>query len=76
MTKEMADIIETFKGEKSPLSNLYCCEEGYEIQDRGTSFSLSEHYYQFKMLKAHDKGEEAYLLLVEETGFQAMKKAQ
>ena len=76
MTEEMADMIETFKGEKLPLSNLHCCNEGCEIQDRGTLFRSSEHHYQFKKLKAHDKGEEAYLLLAEEKGFQAMKKAQ
>ncbi len=36
----------------------------------------SEHHYQFKKLKAHNKGEEAYLLVAEETGFKAMKRAQ
>ncbi len=40
------------------------------------SFRSSKHQYQFKKLKAHDKGKEAHLLLLEESGFQAMKKAQ
>ena len=47
-----------------------------EIKDFGTSFSTSEHHYQFKKLKAHDKGAEAYELLIEEDSFKAMKKAK
>ena len=40
------------------------------------SFPSSEYYYQFKRLKHHDLGEEAYLLLTEADSFRAMKKAK
>ena len=47
------------------------------IADKGTTFPTSEHHYQFKKLKCHDMGEEAYLLLADQkTGFDAMKKAK
>ncbi len=39
----------------------------------GTTFPTSEHHYQFKKLKAHDKGAEAYELLMEEDSFKAIK---
>ena len=76
ITDEMAEMTELFHGQDSVLSNLHHCEDGYEIKDYGTSFPTSEHHYQFKKLKAHDKGEEAWLLLSKELGFQAMKAAQ
>ena len=76
MTEEMAEMTELFHGQDSVLSNLHCCEDGCEIKDYSTSFPTSEHHYQFKKLKAHDKGEEAWLLLSEDSGFQAMKSAQ
>ncbi len=74
MTEEMADMIETFHGQDSPLFNLHSCPEGCEIKDQGTSFLTSEHHYQFKKLKVYDKGGEAYLILAEESGFKAMKR--
>ncbi len=69
-------MVETFCGGKCQLSNLHQCPEGCIISDRGTTFAMSEHHYQFKKLKAHDMGEEAYLLLAEESGFDAMKKVK
>ncbi len=76
MMDEMAETTELFCGQDSVLSNLHCCEDGCEIKDYSTSFPTSEHHYQFKKLKAHDKGGEAWLLLSEESGFQVMKAAQ
>ena len=76
MTDEMAEMTELFRGQDSVLSNLHCCEDSCEIKDYSTSFPTSEHHYQFKKLKAHDKGGEAWLLLSEESGFQVMKAAQ
>ncbi len=70
------EMVETFCGGKCQLSNLHQCPEGSVISDRGTTFAMSEHHYQFKKLKAHDMGEEAYLHLAEESGFDAMKKVK
>ncbi len=75
-TEIMAETVETFRGGKSQLSNLHICPEGCEIQDAGTTFLSSEHHYQFKKLKHHDLGEEAFLLLTEEDLFKAIKKAE
>ncbi len=70
------ETLETFRGGKCQLSNLHTCPKGCVLSDKGTTFPTSEHHYQFKKLKDHDMGEEAYLLLTEETGFDAMKKAK
>ncbi len=72
----VVETVETFCGGKCQLSNLHQCPEGCVISDRGTTFATNEHHYQFKKLKAHDTGEEAYLLLTKESGFDAMKKAK
>ena len=42
----------------------------------GTKFDTSEHHYQFKKLKFHDKGVEAYDMLLQEDSFKAMKIAK
>ena len=52
----MMDTVETFRGGKCQLSNLHTCPEGCVIEDKGTTFPSSEHHYQFKKLKHHDKG--------------------
>ncbi len=70
------DDVEVFRGGGNPLSNLHVCLEGCEIKDQGISFPSSEHHYQFKKLKHHDMGEQAYLLLLEANSFKAMKKAK
>ncbi len=75
-TEEVQDTVETFHGSKCELSNLFQCLQNCVIQDFGTNFPSSEHHYQFKKLKAHDKGAEAYELLLEEDSFKAMKKAK
>ncbi len=75
-TDIMAETVETFHGGKSQLSNLHICPEGCEIHDAGMTFLSSEHHYQFKKLKHHDMGEEAYLLLAEEDSFKAMQRAK
>ncbi len=72
----MAETVETFRGGKSHLSNLHICPDGCEIQDAGMTFLSSKHQYQFKKLKHHDLGKEAFLLLTEEDSFKAMKKAE
>ncbi len=74
-SEEIQDTIEVFCGGKCELSNLHKCPEGCEISDMGTTFNMSEHHYQFKKLKAHDKGIEAYEMLIEDS-FKAMKKAK
>lgn len=77
--KAMEDIqqsIETFQGGRCKLSNLHQCPHGCEIDNLGTKFPMSEHHYQFKKLKAHDLGVEAYELLLEEDSFKAMKKGK
>ncbi len=70
------ETLETFHGSQCQLSNLHNCPQGCEIQDRGMTFPTSEHHYQFKKLKDHNMGKEAYLLLTEETGFDVIKKAK
>ena len=75
-TEEVQDTVEAFRGGKCELSNLYACMHECEIKDFGTSFPTSEHHYQFKKLKAHDKGEEAFELLIKEDSFKAMKKVK
>ncbi len=74
--KVIAETLETFRGGKCQLSNLHACPEGCTILDRGTAFHTSEHHYQFKKLKDHDMGEEAYMLLSKEIGFDAMKRVK
>ncbi len=71
-TEEVQDTVENFRGSKCVLSNLHVCLQGCEIEDLGTTFPSSEQHYQFKKLKAHDKGGEAYEILMEEDGFKAM----
>ncbi len=75
-TKVIMGTLETFHGGQCQLSNLHNCPQGCVIQDRGMTFPTLEHHYQFKKLKDHNLGKEAYLLLSEETGFDAMKKAK
>ncbi len=70
------DTVETFHGGKYQLSNLHTCPEGYVIEDKGTSFPSSEHHYQFNKLKHHNKGTEAYKMLMQEDTFKAMKLAK
>ncbi len=72
-TPELADEVQTFCGSASQLSNLHKCPEGCVIADRDTTFKTSKHHYQFKKLKFHNKGAEAYELLIEEDSFKAMK---
>ncbi len=73
---EMSNDVETFKGGGCELSNLHKCPEGCVIADRGTTFETSEHHYQFKKLKFHDKGVEAFKMLMAEDSFKAMKLAK
>ncbi len=40
------------------------------------SFDTSEHHYQFKKQKFHDKAAEAYEMLMKDDSFQAMKFAK
>ncbi len=70
------DTMEPFRGGKCELSNLHVCLQGYVIEDKGTTFPSSEHHYQFKKLKHHDKGDVAYKMLLQEDTFKAMKKAK
>ncbi len=70
----MADTMEAFRGGSNQLSNLHVCPDSCEIHDQGTTFPSSEHHYQFKKLRHHSLGEEAYLLLTEENSFKAMCK--
>ena len=42
----------------------------------GTKFETNEHHYQFKKLKFHDKGVEAYKMLLQEDSFKVMKLAK
>ncbi len=72
----MMDMVETFCGGKCQLSNLHTCPEGCVIEDKVTSFPSSEHHYQFKKLKHHDKGAEAYEMLMQEDTFKAIKLAK
>ncbi len=72
----MMDMVETFHGGKCQLSNLHTCPEGCVTEDKGTSFPSSEYHYQFKKLKHHDKGAEAYEMLMQEDIFKAMKLAK
>ncbi len=74
--ESMVDDIEVFRGSGNPLSNLHVCVEGCEIQDQGMSFPSSKHHYQFKKLKHHNLGKEAYLLLTEADSFRAIKRAK
>ena len=75
-TEDIQQSVETFCGGRCELSNLHQCLEGCEIEDFGTEFPTCEHHYQFKKLKAHDLGAEAYELLIQEDSFQAIKKAK
>ena len=72
----MVDKVEAFQGQGNPLSNLHTCDHGCEIHDEGTTFPSSEHHFQFKKLKHHDLGEEAYRLLMESDTFKVMKRAK
>ncbi len=74
--QHMQDTIEAFCGGCCELSNLHKCLLGCVIQDKGMTFESSEHHYQFKKLKFHDKGTEAFEILMEEDGFKAMRKAK
>ncbi len=75
-TDEIQQSIETFQGSRCKLSNLHQCPHSCEIEDLGTKFPISEYHYQFKKLKAHNLGTEAYELLMEEDSFKAMKKVK
>ena len=72
----MMDTVEPFRGGKCELSNLHVCVQGCVIEDKVTIFPLSEHHYQFKKLKHHDKGDMAYEMLLQEDTFKAMKMAK
>ncbi len=74
--QHMQDTVEAFCSGCCELSNLYKCPLGCVIQDKGMTFESSEHQYQVKKLKFHDKGAEAFELLMEEDSFKAMKKAK
>ncbi len=74
----MRDTVETFCSGAYQLSNLHKCPSGCVIEDMGTKFESREHHYQFKKLKFHDKGAEAYNMLLQdqEDSFKAMKIAK
>ncbi len=74
--EHIQDMVEAFYGGQCELSNLHKCPLGCVIADKGTTFETSEHHYQFKKLKFHDKGVEAYEMLMEEDSFKAMKLAK
>ncbi len=70
------DEVEAFRRLGNPLSNLHICEHGCEIKDKGMSFLLSEHHYQYKKLQCHDLGEESVHLVMETDLFKVMKQAK
>ncbi len=72
----MQDTVEAFRGGCCELSNLHKYPLGCVISDKGTTFDMSENHYQFKKLKFHDKGAEAFEMLMEEDSFKAMKLAK
>ncbi len=72
----MRDTVESFHCGACQLSNLHKCPSGCVIEDMGTTFETSEHHYQFKKLKFHNKGAEAYDMLLQEDSFKAMKIAK
>ncbi len=74
-TEEVQETIDTFRGGKCELLNLHKCPHSCECDAEGT-FLISEQYYQFCKLKAHNKGAEAYEILMEEVAFKAMKAAK
>ncbi len=74
--EHMQDMVEAFHGGHCELSNLHKCPLSCVIADKSTTFETSEHHYQFKRLKFHDKGAEAYEILMEEDSFKAMKLAK
>ncbi len=74
--EDSADVVEMFRGHDSLLSNLHKCPQGCTIKDLGMSFEISEHHYQFKKLKFHNKAAEAYEMLMKDNSFQAMKFAK
>ncbi len=69
------DEVEAFRGLGNPLSNLHICEHSCEIKDKGISFLLSKHYYQYKKLQLHDLGEESVHLVMETDPFKVMNQA-
>ena len=73
---ELQDTVEPFCSGKCVLSNLHKCLDGCKIEDLGTKFQMSEQHFQFKKLKFHGLGAEAYEMLMEEDGFKAMKRAK
>ena len=76
VSEDVRDTVETFCSSTCQLSNLYKCLSGCMIEDIGTKFETSEHHYQFKKLKFHNKGAEAYDMLLQEDSFKAMKIAK
>ena len=76
---DLQGTVEAFYGGKFPLSNLHKCPHGYVLKEGEPGwekiFHTSEHRYQFYKLKEHDKVEEAFDLL-EENSFKVIQKAK
>lgn len=73
---KVEDTIDAFCSGKYPLSNLHKCLHGCVAKEGEKIFPSSEHCFQFKKLKVHNKTEEAFELLDEPDPFKVMQKSK